>query len=137
MGSADAQVFAAQEMQRQVVVSVPLLGLMVKALAHPVGLMALVGAPFAMLLLDVLLALGATTLVARLREVTTWGEHSDEAEVQLTDEYEQYAEEVSRPGLLARIHAMLRRHKKTTEDTLDAVDGLSVALPNRRHHYGV
>ena len=48
----------AREYTREVVVTVPALGTWVRALGHPVGLLALIGLPFLMLALDlVLLAL--------------------------------------------------------------------------------
>jgi hypothetical protein len=46
--------YAASRTQGEVVMTVPLLGYIVRALLHPLGLMALVGAPFVMFVVDLL-----------------------------------------------------------------------------------
>jgi len=130
-----------QESGRQVLLSIPLLGYWVKALAHPVGLMALLGAPLAMLVLDVLLALGATQLVARVRELThrTDVDSPELVEQRSVEVYEYEEDEMvpERVGVFARMRAALRRHTETAQEVLDTQDGFSVALPRRTHHYGV
>lgn len=63
-GANENTTILASKFGQQAVVSVPLLGTWIKALGNPVGIMAFVGVPFSMFILNVLLVLGRRVLPA-------------------------------------------------------------------------
>jgi len=124
---ARAELIAARELPYELLVAIPLLGVWVQALTHPIGLMALVGVPFTMFALDLILLAGVAQRVRSLRSRSVQAEGADRI-------HEEKPSEVKRLRLLARIRARFARRAPDVQDDHVYGSGMTVALPRRCQH---